>query len=319
MRSFFKQGIIVLAMTILLPATSFGAEQFYKIGTASSGGLFNALGISFAQIWTRVIPDVSFSAQITGGSGANALGVNANKYDIGFITGDVAYDAYSGLNQFKGKEQKKLAGIANLYPAVMQVVVLKASNIKGVDDLKGKRINIGQAGSGSAIAAEIFLSWFGLQPDKNFTPSRLSHSAGADALMDEKIDGYINSGTVGQSWHMRALTSGKATMVPFADERTQKFCEANPSYYAFTIPVGSYPDLEDALQTIATSTLLVVSADMPEAHVYAMTKAIFDNLKELAQMNNVIASLTPKNAVEGVSIPMHPGAAKYFREQGVIK
>ena len=319
MRSFLKQSIIVLALTILLPATSFGAEQFYKIGTASSGGLFNALGIGFAQVWTKVIPDVNFSAQITGGSGANALGVNAKKYDIGFITGDVAYDAYTGLNQFKGKEQKKLMGVANLYPAVMQVVVLKDSKINGVDDLKGKRINIGQAGSGSAIAAEIFLDWFGLKPDKDFTPSRLSHSAGADALMDEKIDGYVNSGTVGQSWHMRALTSGKATMVPFADERTKKFCEANPSYYAFTIPDGSYPDLKGPLQTIATSTLLVVNEDLPEAHVYAMTKAIFDNLKELAQMNNVVATLTPKSAVEGVSIPMHPGAAKYFREQGVIK
>lgn len=300
-------------------SASASQEEFISMGTSSSGGTFNTLGVAISQMWSEKIAGTQFSAEVTGGSSENCVRVGLGEIQMAFAAASSAYDAVNGKGQFEGKPISNLRAIANLYPAIMQFPVLQSSGIKNLGDIAGKKINIGQAGSGSEAQVLAILASYGIDTSA-FNPQQLSHSNASDALLDEKLDGYLISGSLGQSHQMKAMSSGKAFMASFEPkEKMQKLIEEYPYYYEFTIPAGAYPNQDYDVLTVATGTLLIVSDDVSEELVYQATKALFENVPALAQTQEIANEIKTETALNVSGLTLHPGAERYYKEIGLIK
>jgi TRAP transporter TAXI family solute receptor len=309
-------GILVIIM-MLMTTSAYGSDEFISIGTSSSGGTFNTLAVAIAQMWNEKVPGTHFSAEVTGGSSENCMRLGLDEIQMAFAAASSAYEAYSGIGQFQGQRVEKIRAIANLYPAVMQMPVLKNSGIKYVGDIVGKKINIGQAGSGSEAQTLAILEVYGI-PIESFKPQQLSHANASDALVDEKLDGYINLGSLMQSHQMNAMSSGKVVMASFGpDDQIKKLVEKYPYYYKYIMPAGTYPNQDQDVDTIATGTILIVNADISEELVYQSTKALFENVEILAQSQAIASEIQLKTALNISDIPLHPGAERYYKEVGI--
>ncbi len=294
-------------------------EEFISMGTSSSGGTFNTLGVAICQMWSEKIDKTQFSAEVTGGSSENCARVGAGEIQMAFAAASSAYDAFNGKGQFEGKPVSNLRAVANLYPAIMQFPVLQSSGIKNLGDISGKKINIGQAGSGSEAQVLAILASYGIEIS-SFNPQQLSHANASDALLDEKLDGYLISGSLGQSHQMKAMSSGKAFMASFEPmEKMQKLIDEYPYYYEYTIPAGAYPNQDYDVPTVATGTLLIVNESVSEELVYQATKAMFENVQALAQTQEIANEIKTETALNVSGLTLHPGAERYYKEIGLIK
>ena len=204
-----------------------GDEAFLSMGTSSSGGTFNTLGLHYAR-YGMINSRHIFTAEVTAGSSENCLRVGTDDIQLAFSAASSVYEAVNGIGQFEGKQVEGLRVIANLYPAIIQIPVLKDSGINSIDDIVGKKVNIGEAGSGSESQAMGILDCFGISKS-DFNAQRLSHSNASDAVVDEKIDGYIISGSLGQSHQMKAMASGKCKLADLgSDEEIQNVINRLP-------------------------------------------------------------------------------------------
>jgi TRAP transporter TAXI family solute receptor len=294
-------------------------EAFISMGTSSSGGTFNTLGVAICQMLNDKIPATKFSAQVTGGSGENCIRVGNGEIQIAMAAASSAYEAVNGQGQFKDKAVTNLKVIANLYPAVIQMPVLTSSGIEKLDDIKGKKINIGQAGSGSEATTLSVLEVYGIALSE-FSPQQLSHANAADAVIDEKMDGYINLGSLDQSHQMKAMSSGKVKIASLEpSDKIAKLIEAYPYYYEFQIPSGTYPNQDYTVNTVATGTLLITSDEISEDLIYELTKQLFENLEELRKTQSIANDIKLETALNVAGLALHPGAEKYYKEVGIIK
>lgn len=296
-----------------------GDEAFLSMGTSSSGGTFNTLGVALCQVWNDKLPGTSFTAEVTAGSSENCLRVGTDDIQLAFSAASSVYEAVNGIGQFEGKQVEGLRVIANLYPAIIQIPVLKDSGINGIDDIVGKKVNIGEAGSGSESQAMGILDCFGISKS-DFNAQQLSHSNASDAVVDEKIDGYIISGSLGQSHQMKAMASGKCKLADLgSDEEIQNVINRLPYYYEYTIPSGTYPNQESDVKTVATGTLLIVNESISDDLVYEITKNLFENVDTLVQSQDIAKEITLESGINVSGLPLHPGAERYYKEKGVLK
>lgn len=294
-------------------------EEFISLGTSSSGGTFNTLGVAMCQLWKEKIPTTSFSAEVTAGSSENCLRVGSDELQMAMAAASSVYEATTGTGQFEGKKVESIRAIANLYPAIIQLPVLKSSEINTIDDIIGKKINVGEAGSGSESQALNILKSYGISKD-DFNVQQLSHSNASDAVVDEKMDGYIISGSLGQSHQMKAMSSGKCKLASLGtDEEIQKLISDYPYYYEYAIPAEAYPNQEEEVNTVATGTLLIVNENISEELVYQITKNIFENIQTLAQSQDIANEISLDTALNVSGVALHPGAERYYREVGILK
>jgi len=294
-------------------------EEFIAMGTSSSGGTFNILGVAMSLLFSNKISGTQFSAEVTGGSNENLVRLDAGQLQLAMASAASAYEAIKGLAMFEGRATKKTRAIANLYPAIMQFPVLKSSGIKTIGDAVGKRINIGQAGSASESQSLSILEAYGVAKG-SFTAFTLSHANAADELVDERIDGYINSGSAVQGHQMKAMSSNKCFMANFGPtEMIEKLIERYPYYYKFFLPANTYPDQDYEVETVATGTLLVTSSDVSEELIYRVTKTLFENLEELRQSQEIAKEISLETALNVSGVTLHPGAERYYKEIGVLK
>lgn len=294
-------------------------EEFMSLGTSSSGGTFNTLGVAMCQMWNDKIPATSFSAEVTAGSSENCLRVGSDELQIAMAAASSVYEATTGTGQFEGKKVEDIRVIANLYPAIIQIPVLKKSGINTIDDIPGRKINVGEAGSGSESQAMNILKSYGITKD-DFNVQQLSHSNASDAVVDEKMDGYIISGSLGQSHQMKAMSSGKCALASLGtDEEIAKLLSDYPYYYEFTIPADAYPNQDGEVKTVATGTLLIVNKSISDELVYEITKNMFENIESLAQSQDIANEISLESALNVSGIELHPGAEKYYREAGILK
>lgn len=294
-------------------------EEFLSMGTSSSGGTFNTLGVALCQVWNDKVSGTSFTAEVTAGSSENCLRVGSGDIQLAFSAASSVYEAVNGTGQFEGKQVKELRVIANLYPAIIQLPVLNDSGINSMDDIVGKKVNIGEAGSGSESQAMGILDCFGISKS-DFNAQQLSHSNASDAVVDEKIDGYIISGSLGQSHQMKAMASGKCKLADLgSDEEIQNVIVKLPYYYEYTIPADTYPNQDTGVKTVATGTLLIVNENISDDLVYEITKNLFENVDTLAQSQDIAKEITLESGVNVSGMPLHPGAERYFKEKGILK
>ncbi|MHC1758221.1 MAG: TAXI family TRAP transporter solute-binding subunit [Negativicutes bacterium] len=295
--------------------------QNINIATATTGGVYYPLGNAMSQLFNQKIPSIKASAGATAGTPQNILLMQKKEAEVAFAQNGVAFYAYNGKEMFKDKPTKFLRGITNLYPNVMHIVVAANSNIKSVKDFAGKKFVPGAIGSATEINSKEILSLYGLdyKDKKNVKGEYLGYSEAAEALKDGRVDGILIAGGLPTSSVLDAASSLKIRILSIEPEMIAKLKETMPWYYEITIPKGTYIGQTEDVKTVAVANLLICRDDLSNELVYNMTKALHDNQKDLVAAHSAAKDMKLQDALKGMTVPMHPGAEKYYKEKGIMK
>ena len=290
------------------------AQKFINIATGGTAGTYFPLGGAVADILNKNIPGANASAQSTGASVANINLLQQGKVDLAFVQNDIAYYAVNGVEMFKDKKVAGLKGIATLYPETVQIVTIAKSGITSIDQLKGKRVAVGAAGSGTEANARQILGAYGITYD-DIKVQYLSFGEASDALKDGNIDvAFVTAG------HPTAAVQDIATqqelvLLPVAADKADALIAKYPFYAKVTIPAKSYRNQAADVSAVAVMAMLVVTDKMDSQLTYDISKAIFTNTDRLKAAHAVAANVSKANGQVGMSIPVAAGAEKYFKEK----
>ncbi len=316
MKKFLKISSLLLVAAVMLASCSKNAKKDYILATGGTGGTYYPFGGAIANIWNTKVENMNVTAQATGASAENLRLINKGEAEYAIVQNDVMDYAYNGTDLFAGEKLANIMTIGTLYPEVVQIAVSKDSGIKSVADFKGKRISVGDAGSGVEFNAKQIMEGYGLTFD-DIKKSNLSFKESAEGIQNGTLDGcFVTAGVPNAALQELAFTAG-LTLVPVDGEAAKKICEKYGYYTQTTIPSGTYKGTDDDTPALAIKATLAVNSKLDEQTVYEMTKALFENLNELATAHAKGKEVSAKAAVTGVSVPFHPGAKKYFKEIGL--
>ena len=316
MKKFFKVSTLLLVTAMMLASCSKNAKKDYILATGGTGGTYYPFGGAIANIWNTKIENMNVTAQATGASAENLRLINKGEAEYAIVQNDVMDYAYNGTDLFAGEKLANIMTIGTLYPEVVQIAVSKDSGIKSIADFKGKRISVGDAGSGVEFNAKQIMEGYGLTFD-DIKKSNLSFKESAEGIQNGTLDGcFVTAGVPNAALQELAFTAG-LTLVPVDGDAAKKICEKYGYYTQTTIPGGTYKGTDDDTPALAIKATLAVSSKLDDQTVYQMTKALFENLDELATAHAKGKEVSAKAAVTGVSVPFHPGAKKYFKEIGL--
>jgi TRAP transporter TAXI family solute receptor len=310
------------AATALLAAPATAQQKFVTIGTGGVTGVYYAAGGAICRLVNkdRAKHGIRCSVESTGGSVFNVNTIKAGELDLGFAQSDVQYNATKGVNQFKDGPVADLRAVFAVHPEPFTVVARKEAGITKFEDFKGKRFNVGNPGSGTRASMEELLAALGWKMSDFSLASELKADEHGPALCDGKIDGfYYGVGHPSANIQDPTTTCG-AKLVPLTGPVIDKLVEAKPYYAKVTIPAGLYPNNPQATPTYGVVATVVASAKTPADTIYAVTKAVFDNFDEFKKLHPALANLKPEDMIKnGLSAPLHDGAARYYKEKGWLK
>ena len=303
------------------PAAAPAKTQNINIATATTGGVYYPLGNAMAQMFNQKIPGIKVSAQATAGTPQNILLMQKKEAEVAFAQNGVAFYAFNGKEMFKDKPTKFLRGITNLYPNVMHIVVNANSDIKSIKQFEGKKFVPGAIGSATEINSKEILGLYGLdyKDKKNLKGEYLGYSEAAEALKDGRVDGILIAGGLPTSAVMDAASSVKIRILTLEPDMIKKLVEQMPWYYEVTIPKGTYMGQTEDVKTVAVANLLICREDLSNELVYNMTKTLHDNQKDLVAAHSAAKDMKLQDALKGMTVPMHPGAEKFYKEKGIMK
>lgn len=309
---------VLLALILVMATATLGcAATFINMGTASVSGIYYPVGAAMCKIWNDNIPDMKANVQATGGTVQNLQLIGRGDAELIFTDGSV-YDAYNGTGKYDGKAQKYLRGLVPVYAEPVNFMVAKDSGITDVSDLKGKAVAVGAVGSGSeAIAFEI-LTAAGLDPKKDVEIHNLAHSEAARAFGDKQIDAAIIAGPVGMAGIVEATTMGLIDLAPLGEDIIRKINDKFPYYTPFEIASNSYKGQTKPIKVVASWNIVTVHEKLDTELVYEMTKLLYDKKQELINVSPRLSEMDFSN-IKYITIPLHPGAEKYYKEVGAIQ
>jgi TRAP transporter TAXI family solute receptor len=325
MKLFSKKALVVVSMCIATAigvagcggsggSSDSGAKKFVNIATGGTAGTYYPLGGAIAEILNKAIPNMNASAQSTGATVANINMLKDGSVDMAIVQNDIVYYAANGLEMFKDKKVTNLRGIASLYPETVQIVTLAGSNITSVDQLRGKRVAVGAAGSGAEANARQILEAYGLTYN-DINPQYLSFGEAASALKDNNIDvAFVTAGAPTAAIQDIAA-SNKVALVPLAGDKVDQLIQKYPYYAKQTIPAGTYAGIDNPIDGVAVKAVLVVSDKVDDSLGYEITKSIFSNLDRLTAAHAVGKLIQKATATEAMPIPLNPGAEKFYNEK----
>ena len=298
-------------------------QKFVTIGTGGVTGVYYAAGGAICRLVNkdRAKHGIRCSVESTGGSVFNINTIKAGELDLGVSQSDVMYNAVKGTSQFKDSgAYGDLRAVMSLHPEPFTVVARKEANIKAFADFKGKKFNVGNPGSGTRASMEEILAAMGWKLSDFSLASELKADEHGPALCDAKIDGFFYAVGHPSANIQDPTTSCGAKLVPLTGPAVDKLVGQWPYYARVTIPAGLYPNNPQATDTFGVLATLVSSTKVPADSVYAVVKAVFDNFEEFKKLHPALAHLKPEEMVKnGLSAPLHEGAARYYKEKGWIK
>ncbi len=308
-------AIVLAVMMVASLAACGGAGTKMTMGTGGTAGTYYGYGGVLGQ-YIKNNAGINVTVVSTDGSKANIQGIAAGNYQLGTVQSDVMAYAWDGIRSFEQEGKiDSFRTVAGLYAEAIQLVTMDPA-IKSVGDLKGKSVSIGAPGSGVYFNAVDVLTAAGLT-ENDIKAQYQSFADSADALKDGKIDAaFIVAGPPTPAI-TELCTTNSAYLVPIDGAVSEKLMQTNPFYTEHIIPAGTYAGQEKDIKTVTVKATLIVSADAAEDDVYALTKAIFDNIDSITTENAKGAELSLENATSGMPVPFHKGAAKYFAEKGV--
>lgn len=313
----------VIAGVALSAFTAQAAEdKFITIGTGGQTGVYYVVGQSICQLVNRdtAKTHVKCNAPSTGASVANLNAIAAKEQDMGIVQSDWQYHAYNGSSSFENKKNDKIRAIFSLHPEPFTVMARDDSGIKSFDDLKGKRVNVGDPGSGTRATMNVILAakkW----TDKDFkVASELKPAEMSSVMCDNNLDAITYNVGHPNGALKEAAASCDAHLVPVTGPEIDKLV-ADHSYYAkATIPGGLYKGTDNPVETFGVYATLVSSADVDADKVYAVVKAVFDNFDRFKRLHPAFANLKEEEMIKNaLSAPLHEGAVRYYKERGWIK
>ncbi len=314
-----KLATIALAGALSLPLM---ATDFVTIGTGGVTGVYYPLGGSICRLVNKGKKEhgVRCSVESTGGSVYNINTIRAGELDMGVAQSDWQYHAYKGDSKFKEKGPfKDLRAIFSVHGEPFTVIARADSGIKKFADLKGKRVNIGNPGSGSRGTMEVAMKAEGWDKSVFKVAGELKASEQAKALCDNKIDAMVYvvghpSGAIKE-----ATTTCDSVIVDVSDAKIAKLVDATPYYKFTTIPGGMYRGNPDDVKTFGVAATFVTSAKVPENVIYAVVKSVFENFDAFKKLHPAFSTLKKSEMIkDGLSAPLHRGAIKYYKEAGLM-
>ena len=322
-------ALAVLGLAILSPQSGEAAskKRFIAIGTGGPTGVYFATGNAICRLVHKEAAEgrkkgrkhgIRCSAPSTGGSTYNIGQISEGELDFGVAQSDWQYHAYNCSND-KVKCYKKLRAVFSVHPEPFHIIVGKDSGIKSWGDLKGKRVNIGNPGSGQRGTMEVLMAAHGTKTSDFAQATELTSTEQSKALCDGKIDAY--GYTVGvPNAGVAVATDGCGARIIDLNSKVEKGLVDKYPYYAFaTIPKGTYKTSDADVTTFGVMATFVTSADTSEQDVYEVVRAVMENIDDFRNLHPAFKNLDPKQMMkDGLSAPLHPGAVKYYKEKGLM-
>ncbi|HEX4334088.1 MAG TPA: TAXI family TRAP transporter solute-binding subunit [Usitatibacter sp.] len=302
-------------VALALPAL---AVQYVNILTGGTSGVYYPLGVALSQVYGRVLPDTKVAVQSTKASAENLNLIEAGRGELAFTLGDALSDAWKGNAEAGFKAPlTHLRVVAAIYPNYVQIVATADSGIRTLADLKGKRISVGAPKSGTELNARAILKAAGLSYSDFAKVEYLPFGESVELMKNRQLDVTLQSAGLGVSSLRDLATSTKIVVVPIPADVVAKV--GDPAYKPATIPAKTYEGQDKDVPSAIIGNVLVTSDKVPEQTVYLMTKALFENLPSLVAAHNAARDIKLEHATEGFAVPLHPGAARYYKEAHILK
>lgn len=319
---------ILLVMILLLSLTvgcgeketsgGGGKEEFISIATGGTAGTYYPLGGAVAKIYNDNVDGVTANAQSTGASVENIDLVAKGETEIAFIQSDITYYAFTGTENFEDKGKvENIRGMAMFYPEVIQIIANEGAGINSVEDLKGKKVAIGAPGSGTEANARQILAAHGMTYDDLGKADYLSFGEAADQLKNKQVDAAFVTAGLPTAAVTEVGQTSDIVVVPIQKSKIDELSAEYPFYTEVIVPAGTYKNQDTDVLTTAVMAMLVVPEELDEDLMYNLTKALFEHRDTIIETHDRGNDLTLESAVVGMPIELHPGAKRYYDEQGI--
>lgn len=316
------KAITAAAAVALFSTASQAEETFITIGTGGQTGVYYVVGQSICKLVNRGSAEhgLKCTAPSTGGSIANINAIKAGDQDMGVAQSDWQYHALNGTSKFEESGAfPKLRSVFSVHPEPFTVVARSDAGIDTFDDLKGKRVNVGNPGSGQRGTMEVIMAAKGWTMDDFALASELKSAEQSQALCDNKVDAIVFTVGHPNGSIQEATTSCDAKVIPVTGPEIEALIADNPYYSAAKIPGGMYKGTDSDVDTFGVRATFVSSEDVDPEVVYQVVKAVFDNMDRFKRLHPAFAVLVPEEMVTaGNSAPLHEGAKKYYEEKGLM-
>jgi TRAP transporter TAXI family solute receptor len=321
-----KKKIVVLLLAIGTAAGIGGSKRpayaakktFVVIGGGSETGVYYQVALGVCTLVNEKLggQDYDCKGLPALGSTANIRALSRGYLDFALAQSDVDWQAYNGEKYWKDKPYKGLRSVFSVHPETVMLVTRPNTGIQSVSGLRGKRVNIGNPGSGSREIAESTLRIYGINPRDDISARDLEPQEAARALSRGKIDAFFY--TVGNPWDagIALAEDVKIRMIPIDAPGIKKFVADNPHYVVAVIPGGIYKGVDKDIPTFAVKATLVTREEEPEEVVYNVVKTAFENLDRFRTMHPAFRSIQPQDMLKGLAVPLHPGALRFYKEKG---
>jgi TRAP transporter TAXI family solute receptor len=317
MQRTLRDLIAVLALA-LAPLPALAADAFVNVLTGGTSGVYYPLGVALAGSIGKALPAAKTSVQATKASVENLNLLQAGRGEIAFTLGDSLSDAWKGDEEAGFKTPlKKLRGIAAIYPNYIQIVARADAGIRTLADLKGKRISVGAPKSGTELNARAIFGAAGIAYKDFAKVEYLPFGESVELMKNRQLDVTLQSAGLGVSALRDLATSVDIVVIPIPADVVKK--TNDPAYLPAMIPANTYRGQTADVTSAAVQNYLVTQEGVGTDTVYAMTRALWTGLDQLAAAHSAAKAIDPKRALEGMPVPLHPGAEKYYREVGLVK
>ncbi len=316
--------IATLAAATLAASLGAVAQQrtFFGIATGGTGGTYYPLGGMLAQLISNKVviggSKLSATAETAGASVGNAQLLGRKEIESAFVAADVLDQAYNGKAQFDGKPLKNLRALGALYPEQVQLVTAAKSNIRSFKDLKGRSVSSGSPGSGQWQLLGDLLEAHGMTR-KDIGEDLSSFAQSVDKIKDGNLTASLITAGAPTSAVTDLANGTEIRLVPLAGAEIETMKKKQPYYASVTLPVNLYKGQTTPVETLAVMAIWATHADLSDDMAYAVTKALYENTETLGQVHPKGKEISLKTALQSVSIPLHPGAQRFYREKGLIK
>ncbi|MBP7491309.1 MAG: TAXI family TRAP transporter solute-binding subunit [Rhodoferax sp.] len=318
MRMIRKIGLGIGLSAALISGAAVAQQQFVNILTGGQSGVYYPVGVALSQIYAKAIPNVRATAQVTKASAENLNLLQSGRGELALALGDSVSDAWKGDAEagFKTKLDK-LRGLSGTYNNYIQIVANADSGIKTLADLKGKRISVGAAKSGTELNARAIFKAAGINYADLAKVEYLAFGESVELMKNRQLDATLQSAGLGVASIRDLATAVNIIVIPVPADVVAKVGDA--AYQAAVIPANTYTGQTTDIATAAIPNFLITHAGVSDDLAYQMTKSMYENLDTLYAAHNSAKTIKRENAIKGMPVPLHPGAQRYYKEVGLIK
>lgn len=317
-------ALCALAISAVVTVTPASAQErvFVGIATGGTGGTYYPLGGMLAQLISNNAElegrRISATAETGNASAANASLLAREEIETAFIAADILDAAYNGTNQFEGNAAENIRALGSLYPETVQLIARAGANMESFADIAGKSVSSGSPGSGQWQLLGDLLAAHGMERS-DVSEDHSSFAQSADKIRDGNLDSSLITAGVPTASITELANAHEIRVVPLSGPEIDELQEVQPYYAKVTLPAGTYRGVDEDVETIAVRAIWATHAGLDDDLAYALVKALYENTDTLSQVHVMGQQISLETALESVSVPLHPGAERYYREQGLIE